>query len=541
MGQPPSIGANPVTSTSYGVSSHVTGVTFGSADSAEFAFDPNTGRETQYSATVNGSVMHGDLTWNANGSLKTLAIADPFNAADAQTCNYTHDDLMRIASANCGSPWSQTFGYDAFGNLTKSGSLTWNPGYNVATNRYTLAGTTYDANGNLTADTFHTYTWDVEARPVTVDAIGLTYDALGRMVEENNAGVFNQYVYALGKKLAVMNGQTMVTSFVPLPGGAAVKYTGSTLNFYRYVDWLGSIRASSTPSRTVPNGQAFAPFGERYAVKSTPPGDFTGQMNDTATDLYDFLYREQHNGQGRWISPDPAGLAAVDAANPQSWNRYAYVVNRPLTLTDPRGLCALFNSTSVDENGNFVIHHDVGPCPWEQPWLIFPNFQCTFYGLCSNNPTVNPANNGTWDWIKSTARKIGNYIPTPCGGGVFAYGGRMAGPTAATLQVAKWGQYDTRDGTSSGIFTELSGGELLTVGVGQQGPLGGAQEHYLFVGAGGDAKLAGVGVQGNISAFGSDSASFGYAFEGGLGKWSGGVGIYQNFDTLTSCLDHGGH
>jgi len=50
------------------------------------------------------------------------------------------------------------------------------------------------------------------------------------------------------------------------------------------------------------------------------------------------LYREYHSTQGRWVSPDPAGLAAVDPSNPQSWNRYAYVTNNPLALTDPLGL-----------------------------------------------------------------------------------------------------------------------------------------------------------------------------------------------------------
>jgi hypothetical protein len=42
--------------------------------------------------------------------------------------------------------------------------------------------------------------------------------------------------------------------------------------------------------------------------------------------------------QGRWISPDPAGLGAVDPSNPQSWNRYAYVLNNPAVLIDPLGL-----------------------------------------------------------------------------------------------------------------------------------------------------------------------------------------------------------
>jgi uncharacterized protein RhaS with RHS repeats len=41
---------------------------------------------------------------------------------------------------------------------------------------------------------------------------------------------------------------------------------------------------------------------------------------------------------GRWIQSDPAGLAASDPSNPQTWNRYAYVGNNPLIATDPLGL-----------------------------------------------------------------------------------------------------------------------------------------------------------------------------------------------------------
>jgi RHS repeat-associated protein len=54
--------------------------------------------------------------------------------------------------------------------------------------------------------------------------------------------------------------------------------------------------------------------------------------------VYDFLLRQQSAAQGRWLAPDPAGLAAVDIANPQTWNRYAYVANNPLGNVDPLGL-----------------------------------------------------------------------------------------------------------------------------------------------------------------------------------------------------------
>jgi RHS repeat-associated protein len=54
--------------------------------------------------------------------------------------------------------------------------------------------------------------------------------------------------------------------------------------------------------------------------------------------LFDFDFRKYRPAHGRWISPDPAGLAAVDPSDPQSWNRYAYVGNRPLNSVDPLGL-----------------------------------------------------------------------------------------------------------------------------------------------------------------------------------------------------------
>jgi len=54
--------------------------------------------------------------------------------------------------------------------------------------------------------------------------------------------------------------------------------------------------------------------------------------------LYDFDFRKYSPAQGRWISPDPAGLAAVNPADPQAWNRYAYVENTPTGAVDPLGL-----------------------------------------------------------------------------------------------------------------------------------------------------------------------------------------------------------
>jgi RHS repeat-associated protein len=65
---------------------------------------------------------------------------------------------------------------------------------------------------------------------------------------------------------------------------------------------------------------------------------FAGTFYDTAPTTYDADARRLNPNQGCWISRDPAGLAAVDPTNPQSWNRYVYVANNPLSFVDPSGL-----------------------------------------------------------------------------------------------------------------------------------------------------------------------------------------------------------
>ena len=149
-GQSPLIG-----SVSYNVAGQPLAGTFGSGDSDGYGYDPNTGRQTNFQANVGGTnpLLSGTLGWNANGSLGTLALN--YNG-QAENCTYSHDDLGRIASVNCnsGSTWGQTFSYDAFGNIGKSGSGNWPPaGYNQSTNQ--MNGMSYDANGNLLSDVTH--------------------------------------------------------------------------------------------------------------------------------------------------------------------------------------------------------------------------------------------------------------------------------------------------------------------------------------------------------------------------------------------------
>ena len=333
-----------------------------------YSYDQNTGRMSSYGVALTGGTISGTLTWNPNGSLGKLVIADPFNLANAQTCNYTADDLSRLASVNCGSVWAQTFSYDPFGNITKSGSVSWMPGYSSSTNHYTLAGTSYDANGNVLNDTFNSYTWDAEGKNVTTILSGQTWtstnDAFGHLAELAVNGTYSKSYLTIGKFKLSAIGQTPYYSEYPLPGGSVISQGGGATGT-QMADWLGTIRAYFAGG-TAGHYGAHAPFGEAYAYPGGYPQGFAGnggigggeQGDGNMTNTtYWFPERRYRSSQGRWLTPDPAGLDAVDPSNPQSWNRYAYVMNNPLSATDPEGLWCVWEDGTHDDDpkdGGFI-------------------------------------------------------------------------------------------------------------------------------------------------------------------------------------------
>ena len=383
----------------------------------------------------------GVLNWNANGSLGSLAITDQINPADSQTCNYSHDDLGRIASVNCGSAWAQTFTYDPYGNITKSGSSNWQPGYNNS-NQYTLGGTSYDANGNLLTDTFHTYSYDADGNVISLDGNAIVYDALGRMVQEGSTSLLMGPLS--GKPLASMSGQTANEQFVPLPGGAMMRSNWG----YRHGDWLGSVRLQTSFSQTLVFDSAYAPFGENYAGTG-PHSDngFTQGSTDSlgkllTTDLYDFDFRKYEQAQGRWMTPDPAGMAAADPANPQSWNRYAYVMNNPLNAVDRRGLFPNINQPPDDDDGGGGgdLFGGLDPC-----------IDFGFCGFIGGLPTLppDPATGVLRKAMQNAAVALGNKF---CAG-VVDEGTGIAASTLTSNFVAMSGTSDPAEIASFGNIT----------------------------------------------------------------------------------------
>ncbi|HEV3277922.1 MAG TPA: RHS repeat-associated core domain-containing protein, partial [Terriglobia bacterium] len=114
---------------------------------------------------------------------------------------------------------------------------------------------------------------------------------------------------------------------------------GSNVTHFLHANALGSSTVITDGTGSVVNEQLFYPWGTLWEDTSQSEFHFaafdwgyaTPGVLPTPNRMYSY-------GKGRWMTPDPAGLAAGDASNPESLNRYAYVMNNPMALTDPSGL-----------------------------------------------------------------------------------------------------------------------------------------------------------------------------------------------------------
>jgi YD repeat-containing protein len=367
-----------ITNVNYNGANQVTSFAYGSSGGNDaFLFDANTGRMTKYTYTVGAATDVGTLTWNTNGTLKTLAIVDGLNAGGTQTCNFTYDDVARILTDNCGAVWNQSYAYDQYSNFSKSGSTIWNPGYNSTITCPTgticnhITGANYDGAGRVTYDLNNSYSWDGYGKMLSANvgaSVGscgsagvtcVTYDAFGRPAEKNVAGTFTEFLYSPLGLTATMSGQTTTFFRLPLPGGASLNGNSANPNTINHYDWLGSARLVTNLGSGSPLlDTAYTPYGEKYATFGSNPQNFTGDYQDLYAGLFDTPFREFDVASGsRWLSPDPACELECLLLHNQPQQLYRSVGIRPL----PKGPKALRTSRLYRQRRRRgILHYEWG-------------------------------------------------------------------------------------------------------------------------------------------------------------------------------------
>ncbi|MBK8150793.1 MAG: RHS repeat-associated core domain-containing protein [Acidobacteria bacterium] len=113
---------------------------------------------------------------------------------------------------------------------------------------------------------------------------------------------------------------------------------------------LGSPRVITDSQGNVIARRDFKPFGEeitsntgertttaKYGVSDNLRQKFTTYQRDEETGLDFAEARMYRNNHARFTAPDPL-LSSASLGNPQTFNRYVYVGNNPVNVTDPLGL-----------------------------------------------------------------------------------------------------------------------------------------------------------------------------------------------------------
>jgi hypothetical protein len=105
---------------------------------------------------------------------------------------------------------------------------------------------------------------------------------------------------------------------------------------------------ATAPSRTLYSATQYAALGQLFnATSTTPAPSFTSQPQLYGTDTYNFPMRNLSPIQGRWWTPDPAGLAAVDPGVVSPVGHTGATAQGPEGLTDTSAAGALSPGLTV--------------------------------------------------------------------------------------------------------------------------------------------------------------------------------------------------
>jgi RHS repeat-associated protein len=342
------------------------------------SFDPAIGR-VQSIRSLKGTTTLQDLAYNFDDLGNLMSRTDTRQAAN-ETFQYDNFNRLTAVATTYGtgaSPPSGTLSiaYNLYGNITSKSDVgtygygalragcTVTPGYHALTSvnggPKAAANYCYDRNGNMLSGDGRTIAWTAFDMPrqiargtttVTFDygpdrdrirrydqlASGLTTTTYvgGKAMEEIVSAASTERRYYIGD-FAVVS-RTTTTS------GTTAKTS------YLHRDHLGSLDLVTDQSGVLVERMSFDAWGKRRQANYVPQFHISTTVSFstittrgyTGHEMLDDIGLVHMNGRvydpelGRFVSADPN---VQDMSDLQSWNRYSYVLNNPLSFTDPSG------------------------------------------------------------------------------------------------------------------------------------------------------------------------------------------------------------
>ncbi len=312
----------------------------------------------------------GNLTSRTDKN-QTVSTGPP---ATYLTETFQYDSLNRLTQSEItgtGGVVTKAYTYDSLGNLkTKTGLGTYVYGMSgephavssVDDGQGNVTSYQYDSNGNMTSDSSgRAITWSPFDKPTQITnlltTLNFTYGVeRNRIIQTDNAGKTVHYVGGLYERETTPSGTSHTHYLVAGGSTVAIVKTDNSLNMetrYLHRDHLDSIAAITDETGTVVERLSYDPHGRRrhdadWADMGTVvPGavtdrGYTGHEHLDSVGLIHMNGRVQDPVLGRFISADPF---IPDPSDAQSYNRYSYVRNNPLSLFDPSGFTGVGQMT----------------------------------------------------------------------------------------------------------------------------------------------------------------------------------------------------
>jgi len=358
----------------------LTEVGLGNGVTSHFDYDPTTGViDTIRSASRGGNNNIQNLSFDidAFGNLKARTDKNQHDVRGFWlTEKFTYDPLNRMTSSAIFGQPKINYSYDALGNITfKTGVGSYRYGHNAgphAVTRTINGGTstsyTYDDNGDMISGNGRIIAYNTAGKPTAIKKGGsivrFSYGIDGRRVLRTDVRTRDRryYINSLFEH-EIAGGVDTYTHYIKAGGSTVAietsKSDGSNSTRYLHKDHLGSVTKITNEQGLIVESQSYDAHGKRRNSNWTPiqgntPTSATTDRGFTGHEHIDEVGLVHMNGRvydptlGRFISADPFIQAPY---NSQSYNRYSYVFNNPVSFTDPSGFVTW--GGVVDSIGSF--------------------------------------------------------------------------------------------------------------------------------------------------------------------------------------------
>jgi RHS repeat-associated protein len=356
----------------------------GNLVTTEYGYDSQTGWMNSIDVAKGTALLHYlEIGHDRLGNVKTRRshYASSIGIRSDFTETYTYDALNRLRTRGIGVTTglsklpssfktTQAYNYDNWGNFTfKTGA-----GYykydttkvhkllgvyknaNLTGTKYAFG---YDANGNVKNDGTRVFTYGSFDKPIRITKGSATSDMRygadrelyykdDRYVENGKSVRYQRYYIGAYEKVVRSGGNGNMTEYKYNIGNAVLTYrSGSSTTSFVHNDNQGSVIATTNHLGQVNTQSIYDPFGKQSKVHRSsiyittyPPITDKGYTGHKQMDHVDIIHM---NGRiydptlGRFLQADPF---IQSPNNSQSFNRYSYGFNNPLSYTDPSGFSA---------------------------------------------------------------------------------------------------------------------------------------------------------------------------------------------------------